>query len=142
MGPRELIDIRRQAEKAVSDMTEGDLKLKAFEVILDNLLHAQGRTRDGAGITAAIPAQQEQKLQPKRAGAPTSAVDRILVLKTEGYFGELRTIGEVREQLAAHGWHYPLTALSGPLQEMVQRRELRRQKMPEGKRKVWKYCNP
>lgn len=142
MGTRELIDIRRQAEKVVSDMPDGELKLKAFEVILDNLLHAQERAASGGGIISPIPVRQGKKQHAKRVGTATSTTDRILVLKSDGFFNRLRTIGEVREQLASHGWHYPATALSGPLQELVQRRELRRQRMPEGKRKVWKYSNP
>lgn len=142
MGPKKLVDMRRQAEEAVSDMPDGELKLKAFEVILNSLLQGQERTADGEGSTSAIPVQERKKRQANRAGTPTSKVERILVFKSESFFEKLRTIGEVREHLATRGWHYPVTALSGPMQELVQRRELRRQKMPEGKRKVWKYCNP
>jgi hypothetical protein len=142
MGPRKLVEIRRQAEAAVSDMPDGELKLKAFQVILNSLLQGQERAPDTGLITSPIPLRERKQLQPNRASKPTSTVERILVFKSEGFFEKLRTIGEVREHLAVRGWHYPVTALSGPMQDLVQRRELRRQKMPEGKRRVWKYCNP
>ncbi len=35
---KELIEIRKQAEAAVHDMPEGELKTKAFETILTHLL--------------------------------------------------------------------------------------------------------
>jgi hypothetical protein len=142
MTSQKLIDLRRKAEKAVSDMPDGELRVKAFEVILNSLLHAQGRAVDSEGIVSAIPVQEGKRQRANQVAAPTSTSDRILSLKGEDFFEKLRTIGEVREQLASHGWHYPATALSGPLQELVQRRELRRQRISEGKRKVWKYSNP
>jgi hypothetical protein len=131
MNAKELINIRREAEKAVSEMPQGELKIKAFEVMLKHLLTIKG------GIVS-----ENSKAPPRRAKVVGSRIERILTLKNEDYFREQRTIGEVREELAARGWHYPLTALSGPLQGLVQRRELRRQKMTQGKKKVWKYSNP
>lgn len=142
MGPRKLVEVRRQAEEAVRDMPDGELKLKAFEVILNSLLQGQLPTADEERTTSAVPVHGWKNRRGNRAGTPTSRVERILVVKSEGFFKALRSIGEVREHLAARGWHYPVTTLSGAMQELVQRRELRRQKMSEGKRKLWKYCNP
>ena len=132
-----LIGLRRRAERAVADMPDGELKVKAFEVMLNHLLTSNDQTpKDEVSIKKV---DKEPKASKHAAG---SATERILALKHEEYFRELRTIGQVREELATRGWHYPVTTLSGPLQELVQHRELRRQKMPEGKRKVWKYSNP
>ncbi len=142
MGARKLIDIRRQAEKSVAGMPDGDLKVKAFEVILNHLLHAQAHTRNADKTSSDAGVPPEKKQTSKGLGTPTSRSERIRSLKDEDYFRELRTMGDVRRELASRGWHYPATALSGPLQELVQRRELRRQKMPEGKKIVWKYSDP
>ena len=38
MDAKKLIELRKQAEKAVEDMQDGEFKLKAFEVILNHLL--------------------------------------------------------------------------------------------------------
>jgi hypothetical protein len=142
MEPKHLIELRRAAEKAVSDMPEGELKVKAFEVILNNLLHTPENGRDGPEGTATARPHPAKEQQKKRVGVPTSTPDRILQLKEENYFHDRRSISDVRQELATHGWHYPLTTLSGTLQDLVQRRELRRQKVIDGKRKTWKYSNP
>ncbi len=138
MDARKLVDFRKQAEKAVEDMPDGELKVKAFEVILAHLLGGpaveRGRSTD---------AETAPKTRGRREGIPArSLAGRILVLRDEGFFKTQRAIGEVREELTAHGWHYPLTTLSGRLQAMVQHGELRREKIKQGKKKVWKYSNP
>lgn len=142
MSSRKIIEIRHEAENAVSEMPDGELKVKAFEVILNHLLRTQDRAPNGEGTTLPTATQHDKKQRLKQVGTATSKTNRILLLKSEDYFRELRTIGEVREELTSRGWHYPMTALSGPLQELVQRRELRRQKMLDGKKRVWKYSNP
>lgn len=142
MDQRDLIEARRQAQKAVSDMSDGDLKLKAFEVILNHLLESskvgpsERRVQDRSGPT------DSNEKRAGRSRQPTSVGERILALRNQGFFKQLRGIGDVREGLGAHGWHYPLTALSGALQQLVRRGELRRQKTSEGKKRVWKYSNP
>lgn len=133
-----LIKLRRQAERAVADMADGDLKTKAFEVFLSHLLTDAGGTPPP---TATLGKSVRATTSSKRGPIGGSTAERILSLKSEGYFRELRTIGQVREELANRGWHYPTTALSGPLQELVQRRELRRQKLSDGNKKAWRYSN-
>jgi|ERR1700738_1339734 len=142
MNAKELISIRREAEKAVSEMADGELKVKAFEVMLKHLLATKGGSSNGRSTAPAAVLPENAKAAGKRAKIAVSRTGRILTLKNEDYFREQRAIGEVRDELAARGWHYPVTALSGPLQELVQRRDLRRQKMAQGKKKVWKYSNP
>lgn len=134
MDTKTLLELRKRAEKAVADMADGPLKVKAFEVILANLLSGPHEP-----LTQAAQQRQEQK-QIREAPAKTLTA-RILVLKDEGFFGTQRSISHIREELAAHGWHYPLTTLSGTLQNLVSNRKLRRVKGTEGKKKVWKYSN-
>lgn len=137
MNAKQLVELRKQAEKAVAEMPDGEIKLKAFEVILGHLL-------EGSKPEAVPSAEAEKHPRPKRdrAAPPTRSISgRILVLKDEGLFKNQRTIGEVREELRAHGWHYPLTALSGRLQVLVQQRKLRRERSKQGNKKVWKYSN-
>jgi hypothetical protein len=38
MDTKKLVALRKEAEKAIAEMPDGDLKVKAFEVILGHLL--------------------------------------------------------------------------------------------------------
>lgn len=142
MDAKHVIAVRKQAERAVAEMPDGELKVKAFEVILNHLLggaapsaskteHAQVSTRVSRPVSAA-----------KESSPAKSISGRILVLRDEGFFKNQKTIGEVREELRAHGWHYPLTTLSGRLQALVQQRKLRRERATHANKKLWKYSNP
>jgi len=142
MDAKKILEARKQAEKAVAEMSDGELKVKAFEVILNHLLGGfQTLPREQVEQEHRAPPTRQGKA-PKEAGPAKSATSRILVLRDEGFFNTQRTIAEVREELKAHGWHYPLTALSGRLQGLVQKRNLRRERATQGKKKVWKYSNP
>lgn len=129
MNTKTIVDLRKQAEEAVADMVEGPLKLKAFEVVLERLLAAeQGGVPHLESQKGAI-AKQGPTTGPKDQGkpkTPTSCPERILVLRDEGFFNTPRTISEIRDHLQVLGWTYPVTSLSGPLQRLAQRRELRR----------------
>ncbi len=111
MDAKRLIELRKQAEKAVAEMPDGELKVKAFEVILDHLLSG-GRSAQ-AGAADEDEASTRRSKKQKESTAAKSIGGRILVLQDEGLFKTQKTIGEVREELKAHGWHYPLTTLSG-----------------------------
>ena len=139
MDMKKLVGLRKEAEKAVSDMADGPLKIKAFEVILSDLL--QGLQVGGRELVMG----NSKPTAVKKANASKdekSVAGRILRLRDEGFFKELRGISEIRKELATNGWHYRLTSLSGPLQGIVQRRELRRLKDKEGNKSVWKYSEP
>lgn len=138
MNTKKLVAIRKEAEKAIAEMPDGDLKVKAFEVILGHLLGAGGGT-----ARQPAPGEEEEDAGPARKGkVAKSATARILVLREEGFFKNQRSMGEVSAELAAHGWHYPLTALSGNLQGLTQRREIRRVRAKKGNKKVWLYSEP
>jgi hypothetical protein len=135
MNAKMLVEARREAEKAVAQMSDGELKVKAFEVILTHLLSSSG----DIGKTSAKPASVAGARPAKQAGKARSAAARVLVLRDEGLFRNQRSMGEVSDELAAHGWHYALTSLSGTLQGLAQRQELRRVRSKKGKKKVWLY---
>ncbi len=143
MKDKSLLDARRRAEEAVRDMQEGPLKIAAFQTILNNLL-----TRPDASTAPASAKRRKAEGQgPILEGAATRRVRaslpaRILTLKDEDYFKEQRTLPQVREGLGARGWHYPITALSGAMQGLVRKRELRRERVSSGGKKTWKYSNP
>ena len=131
-----LVELRKQAEQAVAGMAEGDLKVKAFEVILQHLLSSRTVSHATAG------AKEPPSKRANGARVPGTAKSRILLLKDEGFFAQSRTLTNVSNELKAHGWIHPQTALSGPLQSLVQERRLRRLKGKAGKKQVWTYVNP
>lgn len=139
MDAKKIIELRRQAEKAVEDMRDGEFKLKAFEVILNHLL-SPGK---------AEPILESSEVPKAKPGGHKAAdkdlesiAGRILVLKDENFMKTPKTIGEIRAELQAHGWHYPVTTLSGELIRLVQKRKLRRQKIKVGNKLIWQYTNP
>ena len=134
MTEESMIRARKKAERAVSDMEEGPLKVAAFQTILAKLLSDPdlgGET--GQGTTKVLPGAGRQ---------PGTLSGRILGIRSEGFFKTQRSLGEVREVLGSRGWHYPLTTMSGTMQGLVRQRQLRRERVGEGKKTVWKYSNP
>lgn len=134
MKPSDLLSLRRRAEEAVQDMTDGPLKVKAFEVILQSLLTS--------------PRPQEDNRSPARSSEfapsenPISVADRINLLASESFFAQPRSLAEIQTGLAEHGWHYPQGNLSTPLVRLVRQRRLRRLLLTEGNKRVWKYSLP
>jgi hypothetical protein len=134
MSPLDLVATRKLAEKAVADMADGVLKVKAFEVILASLLAGESR-----GPAAAEPtARSEKTHQPP----PASLSERVTRLAEEGFFAEPKSLSEIQAKLAEHGWHYPQTNLSTPLIRLVRQRRLRRLQQAVGGKRVWKYALP
>src|SRR6266581_9319050 len=132
MDEKTLTEARKKAERAVADMADGDLKLKAFELILSRLLVASD---DAPSQPGHEPKSKARRNVATRNGSPAegtvetvpaTAPSRILSLKREGFFNEERSITEIQEALQTRGWRYVTTALSGPLMNLVQARELRR----------------
>jgi hypothetical protein len=137
MNTKKLLKLRQAAEKAVADMPDGELKVKAFEVILGHMM----TTPDETGPGKARPAGKDKKATARdtEAANTKSTVGRVLVLRDEGFFHNQKSIAEACDELAGHGWHYPQSSLSGPLQTLVQRRELRRKREKKGNKTVWLY---
>lgn len=137
MDTQGLVKARKEAEKVVAEMPDGDLKLKAFEVILGKLLEDGnlGRKDPAAGGSKS----RHEPRNIKNGLIAKSAPARILVLRNDGFFKNQRSIAEILEELARHGWHYPRTSLSGPLQKLTQQRELRRVKSTKNEKNGWLY---
>jgi hypothetical protein len=134
MSTLDLVAARKQAEAAVADMTDGALKVKAFEVILGSLL-AEGPSVAEASATG-------NRSHETRTSAPSSLGERVRLLENEGFFAEPRSLSEIQAKLREHGWHYPQTNLSTPLIRLVRQRRLRRLQLAEGSKRVWKYARP
>lgn len=140
MRIEDIIRVREQAEKAVTGMPEGPMKTKAFEVVLERLLDRL--VGDAAPVKTVKNRGAAKRASTQANAAPTSVPGRIISLRDTGFFKEQRSISDVRAALRVHGWHYPLTTLSGRLVELVQRGMLRRELVKEGTKKIWKYSNP
>ena len=135
----QLKSIRQKALDAVADMGEGELKVKAFEVVLQHLLTLESRDTTNSGLVYSKASKPQSKISKKPPGSTKS---RILLLRDEGFYAVPRSITEIKQELQAHGWMHSMTSLSGPLQSLVRTRELRRLKEQGKKMKVWKYVNP
>ncbi|SRR6266576_561732 len=135
MNAKKLVELRQAAEKAVADMPDGELKVKAFEVILGHMMETPD---EGGKSKPAGKAKKASAKDPETANTK-STVGRILVLRDEGFFKNQKSIAETCDELASHGWHYPQSSLSGPLQTLVQRRELRRKRERKGNKTIWLY---
>lgn len=64
-----------------------------------------------------------------------SITDILLKLKSEGFFNEGRTLGEVSKELLDRGFHTPRTTLSTLLIFLVRRGALKREQRDE----QWRY---
>ena len=145
INSKRMVELRKQAEAAVSDMPEGVLKTKSFEVILGKLLESEWMPAHplvvGAGPKPVLPRVADDKTG-QRQKVPQSCPDRIILLREDGFFKVARTINEIRDELQIRGWTYPVTSLSGPLQRLVQKRELRRIPGGDEKKGAYTYAAP
>src|SRR5712692_8027695 len=128
-----LVRARKRAERAVEGMGEGPLKVAAFQAILGKLLNELDSDDAGRPIPTKAPSHTGKQLDTLNG--------RVLAIKGEGFFEMQRSLSEVREALGSRGWHYPLTTLSGAMQALVRKRQLRRERVNAGKKKVWKYSD-
>ena len=147
MDTKSIIEARKKAEAAVAEMPEGELRVEAFKLILNRLLsggESAEPPRKSRAATRRHASTQGSKAAENHAEdfVPRSAPERIRALKAEGFFDKERGIAEIRDELQIHGWRYDVTALSGTLIGLVQRRELRRSKVDDGKKTTYKYFNP
>lgn len=140
MDDKLIIDARKKAEKAVEGMSDPSLKLKAFEQIFARLLDSAGVGESSSARRTAAPPRKPVRA-PGTPGQAASLTDRLLVLRGDGFFGSQRTLTDIREELGSRGWHYPLTTLSGAMQNLVRNRELRRERVKNGNRRTWRYAN-
>ena len=124
-------EIVAQAEAAVANVKDAELRRVAFEKIMDALL-STGRPVEGASRKSRSSRRASARTAPRAAkrtgrGGPQAYIEE---LATEGFFKKPKTISEVKAELENRGHHIPMTSLSGPLQKLCQRKTLRRQKTP------------
>jgi hypothetical protein len=140
-------DLVKQAEQAVGPVKDPELRRIAFEKILDALLesptrerHAQTTTRRTKTKKADVTGARDTQIANKKRRGTAGYVEELI---DEQFFAKPKTITAVKAELANRGHHIPLTALSGPLQRLCQRKRLRREKAPsaDGGKKAFAYSN-
>jgi len=137
MDTADLVRARKEAEKAVSDMPEGPLKLKAFELILDHLLsNLQQSSGPDSGVSRK-PATATKA--PRRAAHNGGLTSRIRALAEEGYFDKQRSLTDVQERLRELGHNHSLQQLSSVLVRLVKAQELQRSRVRHEGRKKYLY---
>src|SRR5438270_10710280 len=114
----------------------------ALETVLEQLLLGGGIPGGGS-----VRAQEHAVPGPRKrnvggGAVPATASSRVLLLREEGFLDQEKSLGEIREELRVRGWVYPITSLSGTVQTLVQRRELRRALGSNGTKKVYRYVRP
>jgi len=131
-----------EAEKAVSAVSDPELKQAAFVKVLDTLLAAASEHSSDHDADTVLPKKKKRAVKAaesrtiKRSAGTKGYIEELL---TEGFFKTQRTIGAVKTELGNRGHHIPLTGLSTPLQRLCQQRTLRREKKAEGNKTVFAY---
>lgn len=129
-----------EAEQAVADVKDPELRRAAFEKILETLLGGpgplliQGETKKLQQTRA-----RGKALQSKTRGGPQAYIEELV---GDGFFKQPRTMAQVKTELSNRGHHIVRTSLSGPLQKLCQRKLLRRQKVKgKGAKQSFNYSN-
>ncbi len=138
MDAKKLIELRKEAEKVVADMPEGDIKVKAFEVILVHLMSVA----EGPKPQRVLSSEDSVQTEDSEEANASSVAGRLMVLREEGFFKSPKALAEIREELKAHAWHYTNATIAHSLIKLVQKKKLRRQRVTQGNAKAWKYTNP
>jgi len=130
-----------QAEQAVAGVKDPELRRAAFEKVLDDLLSDREPTPKAKAAKSSKPSAGATPAKSgKKKKGPTAYVEELV---EEAFFKKPKTIAQVKAELENRGHHIPLTALSGPLQKLCQRKKLRRQKTkgPKGNKQTYTYSN-
>jgi hypothetical protein len=70
--------------------------------------------------------RKQHRAQETKTAGKVLISDLIAILKGEEFFESPRGLGDIREKLDDMGHHYPLTTLSGAMQNQARSRQLRR----------------
>ncbi len=126
-----------KAEEAVAGVKDPELRRVAFQKVLEDLLAGSAPKEPSA------PPKTKPETSPKKPKKkPAGPQGRVHELADEGFFKKPKTIAQVKAELENRGHHIPLTSLSGPLQKLVQKRVLRRQRVKtSGKKETYAYTN-
>lgn len=134
-------DLVSQAERAVAAVNDPELRRVAFERVLDDLLSGEGTASPEAVGAPRSSARDRPRVvaKPQKTRGPKGYVRELI---DDGFFKKPKTIAEVKAELANRGHHIALTSLSGPLQQLCQKRALRRHKAKasdKGKKAAYNY---
>jgi hypothetical protein len=126
------------AEAAVRQMPEGAMKIAAFQTVLQELLQRQRSNASSAPPPAAL----ETAPRKRPALAPsTGTTGRLIGLIEEGFFSQQRSLPEIRQVLSERGWHYKPEDIGTPVTRLVRQKRLRRVRVAEGGKKLWRYSS-
>ena len=115
-----------QAERAVSNVKDAELKRVAFERVLNDLLNTgDEEPKPKARSATRTSMKSSERRDPKKRSGPQAYVEEMI---EDGFFKKPKTISEVKAELENRGHHIPVTSLSGPMQKLCQKKSLRRQK--------------
>ena len=133
-----MVAVRKAAEAAVADMSDGALKTAAFQTILTQLLQKELAIDGSKGSIGS-----GKSSLAKRGSAPrvTGTTGRLLNLVAEGVFRQQKSLAEIRQILSEKGWLYRPEDLGTPVTRLVRRRHLRRIQVVERGKKIWKYSD-
>jgi len=131
-------DLKRlvaEAEAAVADVKDPELKAAAFEKILERLLSTgQSEPAKPKGGSRAVAAPVPKKVKD----GPTARIEDLIEAK---FFKKPRTLADVKTELANQGHHIPNTTLSPLLLALCRKKKLRRQKGIAGDKSGYGYTN-
>ncbi len=130
---RKKIELATQAVSAISDQS---LKGVAFKVVLERLLASDDE--ETRGKETARPPQPKPTPPAKRPKGPKGRIEELVA---EGVFHQKKALNEVKQELAARGWHHTIQELNPSLLRLVKEKKLRRIKEPtkKGGKLVWRY---
>src|SRR5207245_2547899 len=95
MDTNALKEALKQAERAVAEMPEGDLRVEAFKIILNRVLAESGSQVPTQKDAGNAPHREKSRTRQRRGDShegvvPRSVPARILTLEREGFFAERR----------------------------------------------------
>ena len=108
-----------------------------YDDFKDYLLREFEAAKEPAGAVKRATKEQLTN-RAARIKSGTSCAERILAIKTDGFFNSLRSASEVGEKLAERGTTYASNQVTAALTNLTKRSELRRVKQDGS----WKYQNP
>jgi hypothetical protein len=126
--------IIQQAEKAVSSVTDENLRRIAFEKLLTHLLaDNELKMQTNEGPAPSIAGKKKSKSRSvggqKQAGKKAGPKSWLRELVDEGFFKKPKSSSDIREELENRSHHLRPTDLTGPLESLCHEKLLRRKKM-------------
>ena len=126
----ELMQIVLEAEKAVSNVADSELKQIAFDRILEHLLEI-GLPKSGTEPKKArVTTAKTEKTSSSNKSGPKTWIQELV---DEDFFKTPRTNNAIRKALDERGHILEATNLTSPLDRLVTEKVLRRKKMPAEK---------